>query len=185
MSEQMNFEKPYAIRGADGTVSWLGAAIAKNVYMVKNTGAAAMLAGAAVIIDTSSTTQTVIPRCELPGTDDPLSPTAGPVQLGLIAGINVVNASSVGFLGIALEPIAINALGRVGGPGTIAGCRSTATAIALGALVGGSGTAAQVTTVVTSATLNLVLGICLQTNTVAAPGTGSTASVGVLVSPQH
>ena len=203
MSQIARFEKPYRVLDTAGNCMWQGHALCGTVYEVYtltstaylpgNTAAGAIgstsagiAAGIAVVFDTSATTSTVIPRWNYASTDDP--------GLGVLYGIPVVSGS-VAFLGVALTDIAARAAtdppgvgkGYVAGPGSITCVRTTATGIALGKLLVGSATAGMVMSAVTKDATNpaygTVLGVCVMTNTVAAPGTGSTAMAGVLVSP--
>ena len=198
MSQIARFEKPYRVLDTAGNCMWQGHALCGTVYEVYtmtstaylpgNTAAGAagsatagIAAGIACLADVTAST-TVIPRWNYASTDDP--------GLGVLYAIPIVSATSTGILGVALTDIPARAAtdppgvgkGYVAGPGSITCVRCTASAIAQGANVGGSATAGSVAALATR-TSNLVLGYCLQTNTVAAPGTGSTTQVGIMVAP--
>jgi hypothetical protein len=97
-----------------------------------------------------------------------------------VVGKAVVNASSVGFLGVTYEAIAASATGRIAGPGSIISVKVTSGAIAAGANIGGSATAALCASI--SPAAGVVLGVCI----VAASQQGALGvyAAGVLVAPQ-
>lgn len=162
------------------------------------TTSAGIAAGMAVVIDGTGAAgaYTTIPRWDYPLTDQAGSNLALRDQdAGVLYGIPCVSGS-VGFLGVALQDIPARAVadppgvgkGYVAGPGSITCVRSVVGAIAVGKVVqastatSGSVMAAAAKDATTPA-YGSVLGICLQTNTFAAPGTGTTKMVGIMVLP--
>lgn len=135
----VGYEQQYVLRDAGGNIIWQGGAVTGNVYTVTSTessttngngtGSATtqILAGTGVIADP---TNLVIPRDANPGTSDP------DVQALSALG---VGAASVGFLGVALQPIAVGKRGNVAGPGSIIAVRMDNTACAAGKQIKGFG----------------------------------------------
>lgn len=162
-------ETQYQIRDASGTIVWQGACAVGVDHRVKNTDSGAIGVETAMIADGPNT---VVGTGLNPVTSDPLN--------FVVAGKAVVNAASVGFLGVSLEPIPVGGFGFVGGPGTICAVRVTAAALAVGALVSGSGTAALCAAMGTgSATTNLALGTCVKARATLGSGDYCGVLVGV------
>jgi hypothetical protein len=172
---QIGYIQQYQLVGADGTVYWQGGAIIGQYLGVTNVSTTvAIPSGTAVIISSTSTFN----RDDNPSTSDPTS-------LALIGG-SVVNASSVGFLGFSIEPIAASKQGKVAGTGSMGMVKCTSTGAAAGALVLGSGTAALVETAGTkSATVpayGTVLGVCIKASS--QQGATGLYALGILVAQQ-
>jgi len=165
-------EFQYQIKDATGAIIWQGAAVVGVDYRVKNTDAAAIVTETAIKVDGPGTT---IGQAFNPTTSDPL--------LFLLAGKAVAAAADAGFLGVSLEPIAVNGFGLVGGPGTVCSVRVTSVAITVGTPIVGSATAGLCTAAaVKSATApayGTVVGMCIK----AAAQQGATGNyfAGILV----
>lgn len=166
------------VRGSDGTILWTGTAVVGVMYHVKNTDSAAMTLAEAVRWDS---TNGVLPRLET--TAAGATPASDLPQSLALAGLRVSATTNVMWLGVALEPIGINKVGLVAGAGSLTTVKTVAGAITVGNKLGGSATAGAVDSITSNTTTGLVLGVCLKTNTVAAPGTGSTAHAGLIVNP--
>lgn len=169
-----------------------------------NSPAALIPLGSAVLWATgAAAANTVVPRLETirPSGGDQgwaISPDPLDQPQVLVVGCTNLNTDrvlNVNFMGVSLEPIGFGKIGALAGPGGLVTARCTAAAIAVGALVGGttgitganSQGGAGTTTgplVTVAVDADRILGVCIQTNTVAAPGTGSTGHVGVVIRPR-
>jgi len=178
MSGFMAYEHQVQVRGADGTILWVGTALMGVSYHVLNKEASAAIeVGEGVRFDT--TANSVLPRLEV--TAAGASPAADLPQFAVYAGLRIAAAADIMFLGVAVERIAAGATGVVAGIGSLTTVKTTAAAIAAGASIGGSATAGLAAA---NATATQILGTCFKTNTAGATGTGSTAFAGILVNPR-
>lgn len=171
----IGLEVQQQIRAANGDIIWAGAQVIANSFVIQvaaaNTGPGI---GEAVQWDA---TNSVIPR---PATNP--TETDHPMSVALYGVQSPAGAASINLIGVAQEPIAAGKRGLVAGDGSIVCVKSTAGAIAVGKTVQSSATAGTVEVGAPSATgLNIILGVVLKTNTVAAPGTGSTGWLGIKV----
>ena len=187
MANAAQYEKPFAIRDSAGNVLYESAALylSGTIDVVNAEATLAINRGEAVIVDG---TGSVFARWDYSvlGTDTiPQTSLRGKRTTG-------TTATSIGFLGVALETFPVGAIGRVAGPGSMCCVKTNATTLAAGAnLTGANGgvsapdergmciAAAAVHGGVNGGTLGVVLKI----NQVASPGTGSTTQAGCLISP--
>jgi hypothetical protein len=179
MSGFIQYEQQMMIRGADGSLLWVGTCAMGVPYLVTLDTAAPAAAnlGDAVRFNT---TDSVIPILET--TAAGASPLAILPQTAQFRVFRVASATDTNFVGVLLEPVAIGKRGLCAGIGSITTVNCTATTIAAGALMGGSATAGLVAAL---ATPTLTIGQCFKTNTVSVPaGTGSTGKAGLLVNPR-
>jgi hypothetical protein len=178
MSGFMAYEHQVQVRGADGTILWVGTALMGVSYHVLNNEASASIeVGEGVRMDTGATS--VLPRLEV--TAAGASPTADLPQYLVVAGLRIASATDTNFLGVAMERIPAGKVGVVAGVGSLTTVKTTAASIAVTTTIGGSGTAGLAGAVTTA---TMILGTCMKNNAVASPGTGSTAFAGILVSPR-
>lgn len=188
----VGLEQQQQVRGADGTLLWLGGQVVATSYIATSSEATySAWAGEAVIGDPANGKLT-IPRMET--TAASASPTADlPMSLALYFKRSAANA--VGFLGVLQEPCAPGKKGLIAGPGSICSVAVETTNIPVGTLItsesGVAGTTGITTVSIATTKAATVpaygktLGVCIKTNAVVGSnGTGSTSWAGVLVMPQ-
>jgi hypothetical protein len=177
MSGFMAYEHQVQVRGADGTILWVGTALMGVSYHVLNSEASASIeVGEAVRLDI---TNSILPRLEV--TAAGASPTADLPQYLVVAGLRVASATDTNWLGVAMERIPAGKVGVVAGAGTLTTVKTSAASIAVTTTIGGSATAGLCAA---NTTATQIIGTCMKNNAVAAPGTGSTAFAGILVMPR-
>jgi hypothetical protein len=175
----VGLEQQQQVRGGDGSLLWCGGVSTGQTWdVLVASGNTGPLLGELVQFDS---TNSVIPRPET--TAAGASPSADlPMSLAIYGNVSPASANAVNIIGVAQQPIAAaGKAGIVAGPGSIVGVKTTAAAIAVGALVGASATAGLAAVVSAGLVTNNVVGAVLKINTVAAPGTGSTGFAGIII----
>lgn len=177
MSNLVVPDTQFRVVGPDGTQIYGGGLCYNAVCEITSSEASAtMQAGEAARFDS---TNGIIPRFERVAAGAAIPTDIPQTAAGRVLRISA--ATDLNFLGIALGDIPPAKNGVAAGHGSILTGKCTATTIAVGAYVGGSATAGSLAAIA-GTTSGTVLGLAIKTNTVAAPGTGSTTQVGVLVS---
>ena len=173
-------EQQVQVRGADGSILWVGTAVVGVSYIgISSEASATAVMGEGVRWDA---TGGVLPRQET--TAAGASPAADlPMSLNLAFVRSSAGTGDVNFMGVTLEPVAAAKRGLIAGAGSLVTVITTATALTLGFKIGSSATAGQMAAVTSSTTLGTVLGIVFKINTAGATGTGTTGFAGVLVNP--
>lgn len=169
------------MKTAAGGVLWLGAALVSMEFDIKNFSAAAMQPGWAVRLAVANDV-TKLPRWDFTATDVPPDSVIG----GLFTSGGAAFAD-VAFLGVTLEVIGINAVGRICGPGSIT-CVQTVSPLASAVRGNAVGSAAtDAASCDTSATVTpgrgQVLGMCIMLSGTATQQTGSVFQTGIMVAP--
>lgn len=171
----IGLEQQQQIRGADGTILWSGAQVIANEGVFINSGATAIKMADLVQFDS---TNSVIPRPET--TAAGATPTADlPMSLSLQIVISPATVNAINPVGVAQDPGGTNKRILVAGVGSLVCVASTATLLAVGALVSQSAATAGAVALATVSALNSIVGGVFKINTVAAPGTGSTGFAGI------
>lgn len=179
MSQASTLEQQQRIVGPDGTTLYIGDGLVSNPFVASSSEASAvMTASEAAIFDT---TNGILPRTESVAAG--VAVPADIPQSMVLKVLRIVGVTSVGFIGIARSNIAAGKAGPFAGIGSILCVKSTTVALTVGVTVTGSATAGQVAVDATPLTGETV-GQVIKTNTVAAPGTGSTSQAGIIFNPR-
>ncbi len=169
--------RPWAIRGADGTIVYEGLGL-EPPYDAKNTGSATIGRGEACTLEAGADTS--LGRWDLTSSDVTFATE-------LVLGVERVDAAAdVGFVGVAKENIPALSTGRVAGAGAIipVKCLVAPTSNVVGNAVIGSATAGSVDSIATAPTKGTVLGEQVILAGVAAGQSGSTTQLVVLICPR-
>ena len=177
--EQVQFESQFRLVGPDGVTLYAQANVVCNPFDATSSEASnTTQAGDCIRLD--NVAATVIPRFERVASG--AATPADIPQTGLLKFLRTSAADQLGLIGVPVQDIPAGKSGVLAGSGSMLCVKSTGTVIAFGVdLQAAAGTAN-----VEAAAAVLVgsnLGYSIKTNTVAAPGTGSTFQVGVLVNP--
>jgi len=177
-------EQGAIVRGADGSVLYVGAAIVGQTYTIINNDTAAMAAGEGVRADLTNF-WVGVPESVASG-----SSTVTTQQANAMKCLRIASTTDVGFVGVTADAIPIVSAagvypvsygqGDVYGPGSICGIKTTTVALTAGYVVGGSASAGLAAAITPGATW-YAIGTVLKINTSGATGTGSTSWAGIKV----